>query len=590
MAYSIFGYIKLKDQNGNCVPAGNATIYAYFNKVDSNSSPSQWCTTPYITDSNGYYTVTIEDNNFIGINAAYKRGLDEVWLAVVYGDNTLNSTILTHASFYVHKLTNNDYNEVNLDVLPKRAPIINDYTQLPSIIHTNTTYNLTVDTIINTFWENGYCYPTSVSQKKTYANVPIFSNHDLDYIEYDIQDKVLTNTVGNVQPISFGTPGDRNISITVYEKWGTASTVTQTVQVKYNEPTVNFYWTPETINDEWDTNTKIRGNETITFINSSTDIDNRANQYTYSFIIHDTDLNGNDVTKTFSNLSLVDSIQYNFASPGTKTVELVCYWNDGYADQVTSVSKTINIYEQNVIINSINQLNASSDRWTAVNFNVSLTGNLNAISNVKWTINDYYDAYNPDNGTYGAQVDNTTIINTTDYSAVVSHNYQSYSSHPMVVEVTYNTGWEEKTVTDTSNVVLGYHTLAPDFVTDNNKSVVGKVPVIYSDNTNDSLNLFKTGQYSIRDESFDGTYTIATSGALQKTDTFVYTFNTPSRKPFSAVNGDSAHVYNKEVTYTITYDNGWNITSTYVIRNFEASPLEFDANIIVRPNVDGVSW
>ena len=585
----------MQDSAGNCIPAVNATVYAYFNKVDSASSPSQWTSVPYTTDVNGYYTVTIEDNNFVGINAAYKRGLDEVWLAVIYGDTVLTSNSLTHASFYVHTLTTNDYNEVNLDLVKTKAPNIDSYTTLPSVLNTNTVYSLSSTSSINTLWEPGICYPsTNTSQKLTYATVPIFTGHALDRVEYDTQDTVIIKTPNTGAQFSYTTAGDRTISITVYEKWNTFSTITQKVQVKYNTPSLDFDWSPKTINDTWDTNTKLRGPEPITFSNLTTDLDNRAAQYIYEFVIYDSDLAGNPVNTNFSNLGLSDTVTYTFKSPGTKTVELLCYWNDGYVDQVTKISKTIDIFEKQVLIDSINQLTISNDRWTPVDFNLSLTGNLSDITTVLWMISDYYDPNNPDNPNLGNLEDNSVIF-TTNYEDVVSHKFQAYETHLVQVEITYNTGWELKTVTSHINVNLRFHTLTPDFSISSpgqiiRNSILGKVPITYSDNTIDILGLYKTGKYIINDIDLSGNTTVVNSNMLTKTETFTYTFAFPSRAPFSATNGASNRVYNKKVTYEITYDNGWVISTTSTTKYFEAAPLEFSGTISMRCNVDGVSY
>ena len=84
--YSIFGYLKDK----NCNPIANARVMPYFKKVDSGSSTSKWSSSPYYTDSQGYYTFDIEDLQLLGVTGAYKKGTDKVYIAISYNSNNIN--------------------------------------------------------------------------------------------------------------------------------------------------------------------------------------------------------------------------------------------------------------------------------------------------------------------------------------------------------------------------------------------------------------------------------------------------------------------------------------------------------------------
>ena len=169
--YSIFGYLKDK----NCNPIANARVMPYFKKVDSGSSASKWSSSPYYTDSQGYYSFDIEDAQLLGVTGTYKKGTDKVYIAISYNSKNINdqnkdSLNLTHATFVEHvTVASTDFYELDLDLLDKRLPVVNSTTFPSAELKTSTNYTMAETSSVNYGWVTGPCNSSNVSLQLAYC-------------------------------------------------------------------------------------------------------------------------------------------------------------------------------------------------------------------------------------------------------------------------------------------------------------------------------------------------------------------------------------------------------------------------------------
>lgn len=217
--YTINGFIKDDSKF-----LSNAKVYVYFEKIDSSSSDSKWATPNYSTDRNGYYSVTLEDINWLGINATYKRNADKIWIAVVYnplGNATLNSNI-THAAFHVHTIGTSDVNQISLTLEPIRIPILSTYL-FPNSLYTNTTYTMSEKSNADYSYKSLAPYNTLAGQVNQYNNVDIFPEHIMEPTEYTWDSNAIGGTKNKPNSTSdtyiYTKAGIYEQKIKVKEKW-----------------------------------------------------------------------------------------------------------------------------------------------------------------------------------------------------------------------------------------------------------------------------------------------------------------------------------------------------------------------------------
>jgi len=473
MGFSCYGYVY--DADGNAVEG--VKVLPYFKKVDSGSDDSKWSDEYYETDSNGYYSYSPEDNALLTSEGSYKKGSDHFYCAYVMGGGeTIDSLDLNYAMFHDYEIPSADDIQVDITLLPVRSPVIDSYS-FPDAVLTQHEYQMSEESYTDTSWESAD-KGEDRSQKLTYDLVDIFDGHQLIDTVYswgEPDDREIANNSSD--SYKFIEAGDYTLKIKVREKWNTYTEVTKDVRVKYNEPVLDFDWTPTQTND-WE-GAKIKGTEEITFRNKSTCLDDRlSDPYTYKWTIEDKNQDDSDNTQVVDDAKYDDEPKHQFQSAGDKTVTLKCYWNDGFEDKEVEISKTISIYPYR-IIPEFTWSATPHNRGQEIEFDPSGTsGDTDRISKYDWVIPDRYPAPDNDNGLYTfaddedsvfgegssdntQEVDNTYEITDTEKPKIKFH---SVVDEDVKVTITYNDGWKDVTDEITKTTSKEKYTVTPAIV------------------------------------------------------------------------------------------------------------------------------
>lgn len=709
--YTVYGYIKDK----NCSPIIGANVYPYFKKIDSGSPDSKWSDTPYTTDGDGYYSFNLGDNALLGSEASFKKGTDKIYISVVSDGEDLVSLTMSSCLFISHTTTSNDSNELNLDAIERRSPIIDSYT-FPNATRTNTQYSMSESSYADTSWTSDGCYGTLISEKFTYDSIDIFDGHQLIDTIYswdETSDRSIQNNSND--QYSFSVAGIYNLKIEVFEKWNTSTFVESQVTIKYNIPDTDFFWTPIKTNS-WQGD-RLKGQEEITFHNNTFDIDGRySTEYTYEWTINDKNQDGSDNSVVYSSKDFNYTPTHKFQSKGIKNITLKCYWNDGFDDLVETISHSLEIFPFDIVVDfswtpevpqnrgqnvSFNPDISSGDTdriekydWTiedmypktvsgkytfldseqsifgdgSVDNNIDVDNTTEftdtkypeihfhnseqkdavlvitysngwvsdakqllknitfeeyhldaditlskqiaesrldeiSISNstidtlnlqyyVDWKINDYFSKYNPLNSQYGLDIlDNTIEINGNPPGDAVLHQFQSNVNHNIDLKIYYDNGWQMVNDSESSIIGTSKYSLSSDFETSPipiDNGFKGKNPVTYINSTQDQRSLSISVSWEWVDESGIDQSTFTESRIdRDPSENEIYTYQYPSREPYSSTILNVTKNKNKKVTMSLRYDNGWDdniIDST--IKYFEASPNEINGSITHECNID----
>jgi hypothetical protein len=523
----------------------------------------------------------------LGSEGSYKKGSDKFYTMYVYGGDATNDALnLTHAMFHEHTIPNEDDIEINIQLEDVRVPIIDTYT-LPDVILTKHTYTMSEESYADTSWKSAD-YGEDRSQKLLYDNVDIFDGHQLIDTVYtwgEIDDREASNNTSD--SYSYESAGDYTIRITVREKWNTQTMVEKDIRVKYNEPDVDFSWTPTETSEG-----KIKGQEEITFSNDTTDLDDRtATEYTFKWEIEDTNQDDSDNSDEYTDKDVDFDPTKKFQSEGSKTVTLTCYWNDGFDDQSVSISKEIVIYPYT--ITSEFTWNNPVDRTVDVELTDTTVDNDSRVSEIKFHVDDYYEKYNPDNADYG----NSEPDNAEDWDGLVlgdkvTHKFQAKTGHVMRVTATYNDGWKDVDQSKEHTLAPTEHILEAKISNDPVNSAMtfyGKNEYTWvNDSDGDASDRQIDADWSWNDKEGDTDHVTTREDEVWDTAQ-KFTFQYASRKPYTAIDGATDSNFNKEVSMTVRYDNGWNdvtTNSTSVVA--EASTYEVDSSSIsYEENVEG---
>jgi len=585
MSYSVYGYVY--DENGD--PVEGVTVLPYFMKKDSGSDDSKWSDEKYETDSNGYYSYSPEDSCLLGSEGVCKKGVDYFYCTYMLGgEENIDSLDLTDAMFHSHKIPNDDDLQIDITLLAKLNPIIDSHS-FPDAILTQHEYSMSEVSYCDTSWHSAD-KGEDRSQKLIYDLVDIFDGHQLIDTVYtwdEVDDREIDNNSSD--SYTFTTADDYTLKIKVREKWNTYTQVTKDIRIKYNEPNVDFDWTPVQTND-WD-GSKIKGQEEITFHNNTTDLDDRTkDNYTFKWEIEDANQDDSDNSDTYADKDVDFEPTKKFQSEGTKTIKLTCYWNDGFDDQEVSISKEINIYPFTILPEF--EFNNPIDRGIEVVLTDKTDDPDEVFSKLVFHVDDYYEKYNPDNPNYGDDTtDNAADSDDLNLGDEFKHNFQAKDNHLLRLTVTYSDGWKDV------DSVLEY-TLNPDeHILEANISsdpegllYYGKNEVTWKNSSTtangDAANRQIDADWEWNDKDGDDDHITTRSGEDWDSDQ-KFTFQYPSRKPFSAVDGDTDYNYNKNVSINVRYDNGWNdVTRNSYNINVEASPYEIQGSISYECNVD----
>jgi len=703
MGYCVYGYVYGPD----CNPVKHGKVYPYFKQVDSNSSPSKWADEPYQIDTHGYYSFNLNDTQFLGVDGVFKPGIDKIYIAYVYNeddpsDEDRTSLTFTHCCFVTHLIQKGvDVYRIDVTLLPKRKPIVDSYSLPPDELLTKHTYTASETSYPDYSWVSNPCVSTpDLSQKYTYDLVEIFPGHVLLETVYDwgdgTQDTIPATVIDGTNSTSashvYTEGGKKTICIYIKQKWNTEQVICKEVNVRYNPPNVDFHWTPDpvvgpitvtfindttdldnrsrteytytwTIEDtnkdgsdntqtyedvkwsfqpqhvfatpgtknitltckwfdgiEWQETSvtkqiviqtypepdvdfhwtptytndwegpRLKGQELITFINDTSDpYDRSTDVYTYKWTIEDTLLDGTDNTKIYDNVDHTYQPQHAFQSPGTKTVKLLCYWNDGWYDHTKEVEKTLQIYPFNIVPDFTWTPDCPINRAQDVTFNPDSTyGDTDKISRYDWVIVDYWppsslpDFYtfsqdetskfgegSPDNT---QQVDNTYHIEDTQYPTI---KYHTPDPTDVTLTITYWDGWQYVTKSITKTVNKCKYELDPDFTATNWNPLGREEKVCFTNTTHDPDNL----QYFIdwHIEDYYSVDNLDNPNPGQKTDNSEELLGVP---PDTQICHHFQSPDDHDITLVIYFDNGWQrerreITKTVHPQTYPAPTPDF---------------
>lgn len=574
--YTIYGTVK----DANCNVIKNAKVYPYFKKVDSNSPDSKWSDQPYTTDDFGYYSVNLGDNVLLGSEAGFKKGTDKIYLAIVYNsgdvnDQTMESLTFTDALFIEHVTILEDSVEVNLNISPKRLPVVTAHTFPDAALLTRHNYTMDEDSYSDYTWTTNGCYDVSTSQKLTYDLVDIFDGHILTTTLYDWAEPAVRTVANNSSDVyQYDIAGVYDISITVRELWNTEVVLTKTVTVKYNLPVPEFNWTPTETNN-W-AGSKLKGQELITFHNLSSDIDNRTydstkwgtETYTYKWTITDALQDGTDNTKVYDNKDYAYEPTHAFQSAGVKTITLLMYWNDGFDDHTVEVSRTITIHAFDIIPDFNWDILNPTRRNQDITFNPDLTtGDTDVISRYDWDMEDSYPA--SETNLYTFKDTDTSIFSegSSDNTVVVDNSYDiDNTQYPVVkfhsvipknitLTIYYSDGWKTVTETITKTLTPVKYIVTPDFSISDSTPMGRNVNVIFDNTTSyirDTFHLAYTIDWELEDSYSTCNLDNPDSGNIHDNSDSLYdqVHDTTLTHYFQST-------LNHNVVLTIRYDDGW---------------------------------
>jgi len=579
MGYAVYGYIK----DETCTPISGATVYPYFKKVDSGSDPSKWSTNPYYTDANGYYSFDIEDADLLDTTGNYKKGQDKFYVAVVansgdINDQTKESLTFTNASFFVHTLVAGaDTFQFNFSAPLKRSPIIDTHSFPAAALLTKHNYTMSETSHADTTWELEPCYGSEVSQKSIYDLVPIFPGHTLKETIYSWDEKPpVVSTTNSSDTYQFSAAGNYNLKITVWENWNTFTEVTQAVTVKYNAPTPDFHWTPTQTNSG-----QIKGQETITFTNDTSDLDGRSDTvYTYDWTIEDTLYDGlTDNTQTVSNVGKLIAPTHQFQSPGTKNVTLKVYWNDGFNDLTDTITKQIVIHPFDIVPSFSWTPDTPENRGQTITFDPdSTSGDVDKIVKYDWIIEDNYPAPDPINSLYTfsdletskyneGSPDNTVLVDN-EYTFANTH-YPTLKFHSVIqknaaLTITYYNGWVNVTESISKTVTPSKYDLTPNFSA-SNYAPRGRAETVTLTNTTSDTNLLQyTIDWLVSDYFMECNLDNPTPGVVaDNSDEALGVI------PSTTFQHNYQNIAANEAKLVIRYDDGWQMKTEEIAKDID---------------------
>jgi hypothetical protein len=161
----------------------------------------------------------------------------------------------------------------------------------------------------------------------------------------------------------------------------------------------------------------------------------------------------------------------------------------------------------------------------------------------------------------------------------------------------FDNGWQREKVSVSDTIDPTEYELSIEIDTDPdpvNNGFVGKVEVEYfvvcTNENGDCCSRTIEEDWTWNDKEMDGTDHITIREDQTPYEHQKFTYQYPSRKPYSADNGATSQNINKEVNVVVRYDNGWEDDKTISAdASFEATPYEISSNITYECNVDNYS-
>lgn len=361
---------------------------------------------------------------------------------------------------------------------------------------------------------------------------------------------------------SFKSPGIKSIKLTCnwndgFENRTTTKSKNITIS-RFNSPSLNFSITSDT---------EVKGNNEVLYINESvrdSDDARTSVEYLYTWTIYDMTLNGEESNYVVTLVNSNETPVYTYKSPGTKTVKLVCSYNDGFEDKTAESIKTFVLTEFDVTPN-FQWDSICKNRNELVTFSNKTSGDVSEIKSYVWDVEDswepstdlLYTFLNTEESKFGeGSSDNTKkIVNNKTYTTEnIKTNFHSEIEKNITLTVTYFTGWEEKQKSITK-IYKPSHMETSSILHCSNKNPIGrKEEVIFSNKFNDPDNL--QYYYNIKIEDFYSECNIDNSLGIVVDNTKEYLGINKS----SVTKHKFQNTETNNVTMRVFYDNGWGRT------------------------------
>jgi hypothetical protein len=305
-------------------------------------------------------------------------------------------------------------------------------------------------------------------------------------------------------------------------------------------------------------------------------------------------------------------VEHYYQNEGDNSIYMKIYYDDGFCEREVDLTQTLTtiVYDPPVPSFTWSPL-IPKDRYDEVTFTNTTEDQDSRFRAYDWTIEDHYNKFNPDNVNYGvSETDNTQVIAyDTEYTLGPTHMYQDVTDESISMVYYYDDGFCERTVETSDVISKDVYTITPDFEPDIMPvadGFVGKKPVVYTNTSTGDVGQMLDEKWTWNDREFG----IEADVITVRDDQVVYagqefTWQTPSRKPYSAIGGSTAQNINKDVTLEIRIDTGWrddtelgnvddldNLSTggqVYweVSNSYEATPNEVSSNITYETNVEG---
>lgn len=581
--YNIWGKIKYVDDKNVCQGYATGGWYIpYFKQIDSSSSTSRWSKMPYDIDpeNEGYYSFDLEDYYILTSEGSYRKGTDRIYLPFFWNKNdnsdiNLGSVGLTHIGFIDHIIRAGEEDaEINMSLVPVKSPTVT-YTFPAVNVNTNTDIKMSETSSLPDYTVTpdgcGKKFTTELKQLSKYNGLDIFKNFKLKQTVYSWGDnsEIIVDKTGNGSTSSlhkYTKPGMYTIKTTV--KTGLDASYDSKelqIMVAYNVPIVDF-----SINSEFN----FKGNEKVTFVNlTKNNPDNRESLYTYTWEISDTTLTGTDSSVKHLNKQYDFIPEYNFKSPGTKTIKLTCNWNDGFENKTVVKSKNITISRFNVPTLSFN-----------ITSDIEIKGN-NLIKYHNTTKKDIDDKRNLEYLYTWTMFDKTLASEESNYvvtlvniNEIPTYTYKSPGSKTVKLVCSFNDGFEEKTAEFTKTFILNEFDIVPnfnwDFICKNRNEQVS-----FSNSTTGDISKIRSYLWNVED-------------SWEKTTDILYTFLNTEESKFGEGSLDNTkkivnnktytteHIktnfhseIEKNIQLTIKYFTGWEEKQKNILKIYKPSHL-----------------
>ena len=323
-----------------------------------------------------------------------------------------------------------------------------------------------------------------------------------------------------------------------------------------------------------------------------------------------------DNTKEYLDYEYNKIVEHYYQNNMNNIINLTIRYDDGYQMQTKRTSVTVTpIVYKNIVPDFI--FNIPSSRFDKVTIENKTKDINNRFRKMEYLITDSYNKYNPDNSDYGNSVKDNSKYFELFVNNNITHYFQDSKTEYIELIYYYDDGFEEKFVDLTKNINKNILTIVPNFdsdVTPINNGFLGKNPITFFNITDSVQNVkFEDEKWTFNDrELLTEIDNITIRNDQIPFENQVYTFQTPSRFPFSSeefkvLNLPKEQNLNKTVSLEIRIDNGWrndtelenfydpnneNLSEMggqvyYLVEKlYEASPNEIESDILFETNID----